>query len=227
MPVDWAQRILLGTGIEREGEGFFFRPGWRSPDDRERDLLVPDPSHPSARGQLQDYLCLFQLPQHLLLAWLRLLERAQQAGLSRLEGFDAFVVDVARFLTFKELPAPQGAIFDLLVSQPGLRSIGWPRLWGAINLGDEATSLLFVNLTAQDLVAELRQRDPDLSLPATRGELAERFLKLCPDYPLVRLRIEPGEGFRLPAGGLIVAGCTLDKNEPDVLLLVRHGGEES
>jgi hypothetical protein len=36
----------------------------------------------------------------------------------------------------------------------------------------------------------------------------------------MRLRLEPGEGLRFPAGGLLVDGCTLDKREPDVLLLV-------
>ena len=40
-------------------------------------------------------------------------------------------------------------------------------------------------------------------------------------YPAIRFRIEPGEGVRLPAAGLFVAGCTLDKGEPDILLLVR------
>ena len=49
----------------------------------------------------------------------------------------------------------------------------------------------------------------------TLEELAEGFLTRCPDYPPVRLRVEPGEGFRLPAGGVLVDGCTLDQNEPD------------
>jgi hypothetical protein len=63
-----------------------------------------------------------------------------------------------------------------------------------LNLGDEPASLVFVNRFA-----------PDLEL----------------GYPPLRFRIEPGEGVRLPAAGLFVAGCTLDKGEPDILLLVR------
>jgi hypothetical protein len=40
----------------------------------------------------------------------------------------------------------------------------------------------------------------------------------------VRLRIEPGEGYRLTAAAILVDGCTLDKTEPDVLLRIRHPG---
>ena len=38
----------------------------------------------------------------------------------------------------------------------------------------------------------------------------------------VRLLMEPGEGCRFPTGGFLVDGYTVDKVEPDVLLLLRH-----
>jgi hypothetical protein len=247
LPIDWRERLLLGAGIEREGEGFFPRSDWRSPDDRELSLLAPDPTLLPTHQDFADRLCLFQLPRHLTSGWRHLLERARTPMEGRLDGFDAFVAHVAEFLTFKELPVPPGAAFDLLLSTPGLRSLQrsgvppgltfslaalapypvedatrWPRLWGGVNLGDESTSLLFINLPASDLLAELRRRYPDPFAPHTLGELADRFLTLCPDYPPVRLRIEPGEGYRLPTAGILVDGCTLDKTEPDVLLLVRQ-----
>jgi hypothetical protein len=179
LPIDRAERILLG-------------PDGRAPDDREWDLLIADSA---LVRDLADCLCLFQLPRHLLASWGRLLEQAERTGAERLDGFDTFVADVADFLAFKDLPVPAGAVFELLVNAPGLCSIPQvgrqPGLWGGINLGDEAASLLLNNLT--------------------------------PDYPLVRLRIQPGEGFRLPAGGLLVDWSTLDKQEPDVLLLIRAG----
>ena len=34
----------------------------------------------------------------------------------------------------------------------------------------------------------------------------------------------PGDGYWLPAGGVINDGYTMDKQEPDVLLLVRQAG---
>jgi len=38
--------------------------------------------------------------------------------------------------------------------------------------------------------------------------------------PPIRLCLGPGEGFRLPPGGLILDGDATDKREPDVLLLI-------
>jgi hypothetical protein len=251
LPIDWSQRVLLGSGVERENGGFVPRPPWRAPDDRERSLLFPEPTLPLPRQSLEDCLCLFQLPQHLRSAWWRLLEQAEQTGNTHLQGFDAFVAEVASFLAFKDVSVPEAAAFDLLVSKPGLRSLsltgpsrglacnlagagslpvteeaGCPRLWGGINLGDEPTALLFINLLVRDLRAVV-EKFPQPSSTGTIAELTERFFTMCPDYPPVRLGIEPGEGFRLPGGGLLVDGCTLEKQEPDVLLLVRHGSESS
>jgi hypothetical protein len=211
--LDSSQRILLGAGVEREGDGFVPRPPWRFPEANELGLLFPDPSL-LERQELRNCLCLFQLPQHLRSAWWRMVEQAQETGAPQLDGFAAFVAEVANFLAFKDIAAPEGAAFDLLVSKPGQQTVpfgltcnlGEARcsgLWGGINLGDEPTALLFINLLVGDIQAELARH---------------------PDYPPIRLRLEPGEGFRLPAGGLLVAGCTLDKEEPDVLLLVRHRG---
>jgi hypothetical protein len=202
LPIDWSQRLLLGTGLEREGEGFFPQTGWRVPDESELKLLVLDAALPFERQALPNCLCLFHLPQHLIAAWCRVLENAEEQGRMPPDRFDAFVAQVVGFLAFKELPVPEGARFDLLLSKPGLPSVledevARPRLWGGMNLGDEATSLVFINLAPQN--------------PA-----------LCPDYPPVRLRIDPGEGFRLPAAGVLMDCCTLDKQEPDVLLLVRN-----
>jgi hypothetical protein len=179
--------------------------------------------------------------------WWGLLDRARSAGASHLEGFDAFASEVASLLAFKDLPVPDGARFFLVASQPGQRSIRWnagarpeglafdvspqvpwppshegqsARLWGGINLGDEATSLVLVNLAAQQMHDLLARGFPDLAPAATHGELAERFLTHLPDYPPVRLRIDPGEGYRLPVGGVLVDACTLDMEEPAVLLLI-------
>lgn len=243
LPIDRAGRLLLGTGTEREGQAFFPKPDWRPPDDREWSLLVSDPPPPQ---NLADYLCLCQLPRHLLAAWERLLEQAGQTETARLDGFDHFVADVAAFLAFKGLPVPEGAVFDLLVSAPGQRSVAWAGgqlglafnlpddssstsvsathragLWGGFNLGDEATSLLFINLPPRALLAEIGCGPWDRASSRTLAELAEQFFTLRPDYPPVLLRIQPGEGFRLPADGLLVAGCTLHKNDPDLVLLVR------
>jgi hypothetical protein len=217
-------------------------------------VLSPDPAA-AHREDFERCLCLFALPQHLQTAWWDLLDRAGLAGTTHPGGFDAFVREVASLLGFKELPVPDGASFDLVASRPGQRSIRWnaggarpeglafdvssrapwppghegrrARLWGGINLGDEATSVVLVNLAAQRMHDLLAGGFPDLAPAATYGELAERFLRHLPDYPPVRLRIEPGEGYRLPSGGVLVDACTLDMEGPAVLLLIGGRGKQA
>jgi hypothetical protein len=242
LQVDWRQRILLGSGIESDGDGFFPRPDWRQPDAAELDLLARPPLSPPTRESLEKCLCLFQIPQHLYAAWWHLVETAPQPrplsperrgeNPARVQGFDAFVAKVAEFLAFKELHVPEGALFELLLSAPGLRSIHQndmppgltvsSRLWGGLNLGEESTSLVFINLPPADLLAEMRRHSPDPQSPETASEVGHRFLTMCADYPPVRLRLESGDGFRLPVGGLVVDFSTLDGTEPAVLLLIRE-----
>ena len=252
--VDWPGRLLVSGGALEEQGRFVPRPPWRAPTAAELAALVTNPA-PAGRDDLHGCLCLFALPQHLQTTWWDLLERARRAGTTHLEGFDVFVREVASLLAFKELPVPDGASFDLVASQPRQRSIrysaggarpeglafdrspgtAWPlsgerrpaRLWGGINLGDEAVWAVLVNLAAQQIHDLLAGRFPGLPAAATHGELAARFLTHLPDYPALRLRIEPGEGYRLPAGGILVDACTLGMEEPAVLLLIGDRGERA
>jgi hypothetical protein len=248
---NWPGRLLVGGGALEEQGHFVPRPPWRPPTSAELAALAPDPA---ARREAPDgCLCLFALPQHLQAMWWDLLGRARAPGTTQLDGFDVFVREVAGLLAFKGLGVPDGATFDLVASQPGQRSIRWnaggarpeglafdrspqtpwppgregcpSRLWGGINLGDEAASVVLVNVAAQQMHDLLSERCAGLPPAATHGELAARFLTHLPDYPPVRLRVEPGEGYRLPAGGVVVDACTLDMEGPAVLLLIRDGGE--
>jgi hypothetical protein len=198
--------------------------------------------------ELESCVGLFQLPEHLRSEWWKLLEQAAEAlEDGRLPGFETFVRQVVEFLAFKDLPVPEGACCEVVVSNPGQRSVHggpetnrpvglrchlapWPlaegprgpRLWGGINLGDEETSVVLINLPCRQLTAELHRRFPDQPSPAAVGELVGCFLRSCSDYPPVRLILGPGEGYRLPRGGLILDGYVGDKHEPDVLLLLSH-----
>jgi hypothetical protein len=194
-------------------------------------------------------VCLFRIPEHLRAAWWDLLDAAAGEGV-RIEGFDRFVGRVAEFLAFKRLPAPAAARAEAVVTAAGGRSIRrdettgrpaglgptippwtpWPggvpesRLWGAVNLGDEDTALVLLNLPPATLATELVRRSPDEPPPEAVGNLVARFLRAFPDYPPVRLRLGPGEGCRLPAGGLILDGDPTGKQEPDVMLLISGDG---
>jgi hypothetical protein len=249
LPIDWSQRLRLGAIVEEQG-CFVPQPPWRPANDEELAQLVRDPSLPAAPEDMEASLCLFKIPEHLYSGWWQLLEQSQGLSAGRLDGFDTFVSEVGEFLAFKSLPAPERARFDLAVSKPGQRSIRWdaesgrpeglrfnldpqtpwpltddcprPGFWGGINLGNEAGTLVFINVLARQIHHELSRRFPDLPRPATLGELAGQFLKSFPDSPLVGLKVEPGEGYRLPVGGVIVDGSTLDREEPDIQLHIHH-----
>lgn len=236
---DWPQRLLVGAGVDAVDGVFRPRPAWRPPTADELQALLPT-------AEPAPSVSLFQLPRHLRSAWWDLLAAggaAPDAGV--LPGFDAFVHQVGEFLTFKGLPIPAAARCAVVVTAPAQSCVSWGlpahpggglgctlppetpwptpssagRLWGGINLGDEATSLVLVNLAGAQLAAALPQA------PATVGAAASGFLQACPCYPLVRLTLHPGEGCRLPSEMLILGGCLEGKQEPDAVLLVAAPGQ--
>jgi hypothetical protein len=73
----------------------------------------------------------------------------------------------------------------------------------------------------------IKRRFPDQPAPAVVGELAGCFLRSCSDYAPLRLFLGPGEGFRLPRGGLILDGYPEGKREPDVLLSITDGARQN
>jgi hypothetical protein len=245
LPADWPRRLLVGAGVDQTDGGFIPRPSWRSLTTDELAVLVPTSAEPAPLEELGSCICLFNLPRHLRAAWWNLLEQAAPVlGDGRVPGLEAFVSQVVDFLAFKDLAVPEGARCDVVVNKPGQPfdchleaefPLGLPcnpasrsgteepgrrRLWGGINLGDEPTSIVLINLSCRQLEAELRCRSPDQAPLTAVGDLVEQFLRSCPDYPTVRLILGPGEGYRLPRDGLVLVGHLGDKQEPDVLLLI-------
>jgi hypothetical protein len=249
LTLDWPQRVLIGAGVVEDEGRFIAQQPWRTPTADELSLMVLPLDQPISGDALEDILCLFQLPEHLLSAWWSLLGQSAEAlGVGQLAGFDAFANQVAEFLAFKELPMPPGVRCDVVVSDveqqanqlssktnrntgfycnlapwtpwPWEDEHAWPRQWGGINLGDEHTAITLINLPCAQLAKELRRLLPYEPEPATVSELMGRFLRLRSDYPPVRLILKPGEGFQLPQGGLILGHCFEDKREADVLLVI-------
>jgi hypothetical protein len=247
LAVDWSAQLLLSPGVEEEQGRFFPRLDWRTPTNDELALLVSDSSSDQS-PDLEQALCLYQLPQHLHTLWWNLIEQSSEPGAPSPGGFDFFVQQVAGLLAFKGLAVPPQAVFDLVAGKPGQRSVPWdvrgtppvglafnrPRaawplsegstssLWGAVNLGDEPLSLLLCNLSVQQIEG-LGQRRPHQSAPHSLAELARQFLTACPDYPLVRLILAPGQGFRLPTqGSVLMDTCTLDLQGPGLFLAIHQ-----
>jgi hypothetical protein len=204
LAIDWPGRLALGTRVEQTAQGPVARPPWRPARADELAVLTLDPTRTTARAELPGCLCLLVLPAHLRAAFWDLLARSLEPGAVPAEGFGGFVADIARFLAFKQLPVPAGAVFDLVVTRPGPATrLDAAALWGLINLGEDAASVVFLNLPAGEIPAG--------------------------DYPPVRLRLGPGEGVRIPAG-ILLGTDGFEREQPDVLLLIRlpeSGGGEA
>jgi hypothetical protein len=111
-----ADRLLIADGA-----------GWRPPCDSERSMFVPQSALPDA----SDAILLFTLPGHLLSFFWGMLKRGVLA-----EDFDTITSEVARFLTFKQLPPPERAIFELVLHGAGA-NVEQRSPWAVMNLGDD------------------------------------------------------------------------------------------
>jgi hypothetical protein len=101
--------------------------GWRSPSEAEQSAMVPPSATPDS---LSGSLLLFALPEHLRSSLWRMLEQGGAA-----EEFGAFTSEVGRFLTFKQLPPPERAVFELVLNGAGGK-VEPHGLWAVVNLGD-------------------------------------------------------------------------------------------
>jgi hypothetical protein len=216
--------------------------------------LLDDPATPPVHTRApDDCISLFQFPAHLQNAWWKLVEASAESG-APMQGFDGFAASVTEFLNFKQLGVSASTQMEVLMTAAGERSIRvdpgtgrpsglgstvapWaacsspgiaavPRLHAVVNLGEEPTGVVVINLALSSLATELARCAPTEPPPATVGELVARFLRARPDYPPVRLQLGAGEGCRLPACGLILDADATGKEEPSVLLLISEGRSE-
>jgi hypothetical protein len=90
-----------------------------------------------------------------------------------------------------------------------------------LNAGLEARYFLFVNLT----VGQVRAMAPEA--PASANRLADLhgavtgFLRRHPHYPVIRLRVEPGEAYIAPTENIVHDGSTAGSRALDLALVVR------
>lgn len=88
-----------------------------------------------------------------------------------------------------------------------------------INLGLEDRFLLLINLTLSDIM-QLSQASSAFSQGSPIA-VRDRFLTQYPNYPVVKLRISPGEAYIAPTENMIHDGCTVKKQFSDVTLTIR------
>lgn len=88
-----------------------------------------------------------------------------------------------------------------------------------INLSREPRYSLFFNLALMDMFRGIGLRDPEDIYTDFRGlRMGPRFMRSWPDYPVVRLRIDPGEAYILPTDNLLHDASTEGNSCMDLTL---------
>ena len=206
MSAEVPQRLMLRSAADPHDSRGLASAAWRAPTADERAWLLPPADGPMPEEEANAVVSLFQLPMHLCAAWQQLLEQsASTLAEGKLQGFDLFASRVVEFLAFKKILVADRTHCELIVGNPGQPDVDAgptqrsgtdtpprPQLWGGINLGDEDGVIVLCSITGGS------------------------------DFPMVRLRLGPGEGFRLPPVGVILGSCTDDGHEPNVMLIISH-----
>jgi len=86
-----------------------------------------------------------------------------------------------------------------------------------VNIGAEPRHFLFLNLPLMNIARVLEQQSPDRAFDSVGPAFMSRF----PGYPIVRVRIAPGEAYIAPTDNLIHDASTFDSREPSVSLTLR------
>jgi hypothetical protein len=238
----WSERLRINSGVREDDGRFFPHPDWRPATDAELAQLVPGPHRPQHEFPTQD-LCLFAITEHLRSRFWSLAQGGLGGSAEGDDWFSRFARDLAEFARFKGLPLPPSCTFDLKVSKSGQPSTridaaagdgrlagldldrpdSGPRPLGGINLGDEPSGLVILNLRPVRIKEVLSASEPPEASPATPRDLTRRFLSRFPSYPIVRVILRPGEGYWLPDHGLIFDGDTTGLAGIDVRMEFRGG----
>jgi hypothetical protein len=238
----WSERLRINSGVRQDAGRFFPKPDWRPATEAEVAALVVEPHRLQGEFPRED-LCLFAITEHLRSRFWSLAERDEGGSGDRVDWFPRFASELAEFARFKGLPVSPSYALDLKISRAGqpstrlddagrelrLGGLGFDdsdsdrRCFGGINLGDEATGLVFLNLTPDRIRERLAGSDVPEASSFGRFDLARRFFELFSSYPIVRITLRPGEGYWLPQHGLACDGDTSDVKRVDVRLEIRGG----
>lgn len=92
----------------------------------------------------------------------------------------------------------------------------------SINLGSEPRYFLFINLSIQQLYYLVSQTDGNVvSKNSGSSRICRAFMQLFPNYPVVKLRVDPGQAYIAPTEHITHDGCTEGTNSLDVFFTMR------
>ncbi|RKS68160.1 hypothetical protein BZB76_6408 [Actinomadura pelletieri DSM 43383] len=95
----------------------------------------------------------------------------------------------------------------------------------SVNVGFTDRYLNFVNLPVRNLLAMLAERGEPV--PESSIALKDTFFRLFPEYPVLRVRLAPGQAYLCNTQNTIHDGATNDQGLPDVSLLTINGLPDS
>jgi len=215
---------------------------WRPASDAERSALVANET--SDEVWKRD-VCLFAIPEHLRARWWEMAARQMETLPAPLDGLEPFARAFAEFAQFKRVPLPPRCAFEVTLTSPEQAvanpssaasdcASAWIAETGAasspvvarVNLGDEQTALIFLNLGRARMLEMLHgKRTVDgATIAASPAELVRDFLWEFPAYPLVRLALNPGEAVWLPSADVNHGPDRSGKTDLDVWLLLKAEG---
>lgn len=97
------------------------------------------------------------------------------------------------------------------------RTISLPKI--ALNLGNSQRYLLFINISLVDIYKKLNAQG--LKTTGNCNSLIKLFLKTFPEYPVVKIAIQPGEAYSLFADYIIHDGYPINMKSFDFHIHVR------
>jgi hypothetical protein len=196
----WAERVRINSGVTIEAGRMTPRDDWRAASAAELALLT------ASTGDPMEAIALFNIPKRLHDHWWNLEADQDSDAVTKQAAFREYARELIDYLQFKQLPLPARCTVSAVVHEPSLASTK-PNAGGltadpastdmlaGINLSDEESALVFVNLAAVHLSA-------------------------CSDYPVIRVALQPGEGFWLPRFAIAYDGDTRGRSEIDVQLVL-------
>jgi hypothetical protein len=231
-------RVDRNGGVERGGDGFYSpRNDWRALGAEELSALVAEGSGPEALLPATQ-LGLLQIPERIRAAWWREAEKSP-----RTQDFEPVFTALVEFLRFKRLPLPERVHLEVAVNAPDLASTraapGGVRQGlayrdpsaagsasarqavGLVNLGDEATFVVLLELPPAALLARLLAAGESRARTLSPDRLVNSYFERFPRQSLLRVLLEPGEGLWLSPEGVAHDGWTRGKQDLDVVLSLR------
>jgi hypothetical protein len=90
-----------------------------------------------------------------------------------------------------------------------------------LNLGSEDRFFLFVNVPVGQMYELTKGEDRQSADACSPSSIASDFMSSFPSYPVVRLRVRPGEAYVAPTENVVHDGSSIDMKGMDVTLSVR------